>query len=815
METLVHDLRYAVRSLRSSPGFAAVGILTLAVGIGASTAIFTTIQGVLLRPLPYRDPDRVIFIQEKRAVTGQPNSVSPLNYLDWKTQSRAFDAMAAVAFGAATVTTSDTAVSVRGLRVSAGYFDVFGLLPMLGRTFVAGDDAPGAPRVAIMSRHLWSTRFGSDTAIVGRSVRVDGEPFTIVGVMPASATVDFFGTELWTPLTWTARTLNRDFHSISFAVAKLTSGVPVATARSQMDTIAERISLDHSATNKGWGVIVRPYSDLWVTSDLKRSLYLLLAAVGAVLLIGCANLSNMALARGLARQREVVVRSALGASRARLLRQFLTENVVIGLLGGALGVGLAYLLLGVLLRSITAYEMPFGLPIAMDSRALLFTGALSFSCGLAFGLVPAFSATRTGFTEVLKEGGRTASVSRGGRRWRSALIVSEVSLAVTLLSSAALLVRSFYRMQHTDPGFAPTNVLTASLPLAETQFGDRTMMNTYLDRIVAKVHALPGVENVALTDALPMHWPPYGTFFDIVGHTDGDRASRPICDFKTVSASYFSTVGLVLRRGRLLTGQDQPGAPLATVINETMARKYFLHEDPLGQRLLMRQIVPGAVGQFGPDVTWQIVGVIANERFTPFDDPTERPAMYVSYQQSPTPFQLLVVRSTIDVTALREPVRKAVAAVNREQALADVMTLDEVMAESESPDRLRTNLIGTFALVAMLLSTIGVYSVIAFTVGQRTREIGIRKALGASDGNLQWLIARDLASLAGMGALIGIAGSVAMSRFLAGFLFGTSATDPAAIGGTTLLIAGLSALGAYLPTRGIVKIDATEALRTE
>ena len=552
-----------------------------------------------------------------------------------------------------------------------------------------------------------------------------------------------------------------------------------------------------------------------MTSDLTRSLYLLLAAVGAVLLIGCANLSNMALARGLARQREVVVRSALGASRGRLLRQFLTESVLVGLLGGVLGVGLAYALLNVLLRSIAAYEMPFGLPIAIDGRALLFTGALSFSCGAAFGLVPAFSATRAGFGEALKEGGRSASVSRVGRRWRSALIVSEVSLAVILLSSAGLLVRSFYRMQHTDPGFVTTNILTASLPLAEAQFSNRTAMNTYLDLIVAKVQTLPGVEQVALTDALPMHWPPYGTFFDIVGHADVDRASRPICDFKTVSASYFSTVGLVLRRGRLLTGQDQPGAPLATVINETMARKYFPHEDPLGRRLLMRQIVPGAVGQFGPDVTWQIVGVIANERFTPFDDPTERPAMYVSYQQSPTPFQLLVVRSTIDVAALREPVRKAVATVHRDQALSEVMSLDEVMAESESSDRLRTSVIGVFALVALLLSAIGVYSVIAFTVGQRTREIGIRKALGASNANLQWLIARDLASLAGVGALIGVAGSVAISRFLAGFLFGTSATDPAAIGGTTLLITGLAALSAYLPTRSIVKVDATEALRAE
>src|SRR6185369_8339961 len=370
----------------------------------------------------------------------------------------------------------------------------------------------------------------------------------------------------------------------------------------------------------------------------------------------------------------VAVRSALGASRPRLVRQFLTENLVIATIGGALGVGLAYVLLGVLLRSVAAYEMPFDLPIAIDGRVLLFTAALSIACGVAFGLVPAISATGAASGETLKEGGRGASVGRAGRHWRSALIVSEVALAVALLSSAGLLLRSFYRMQHTDPGFVTTNVLTAGLPIADAQFSDRLQMNAYLERIVARVQSLPGVALVALTDALPMHWPPYGTFFQIAGHPDVDRAARPICDFKTVSASYFSAVGLVRRRGRLLSDLDRKESPLVTVINETMARKYFPHEDPLGQRLKMRQIVPGPAGQFGPDVSWEIVGVIADERSTPFSDATERPAMYVSYAQSPTPFQLLVVRSTVDVASMRDPVRKAVAEINHDQALSEVLT---------------------------------------------------------------------------------------------------------------------------------------------
>jgi putative ABC transport system permease protein len=667
METLLQDVRYAVRSLRRSPGFVAVAALTLAVGIGGNTAIFSAVKALLLRPLPYKDPDRVVFIQEKRAVSGVPSSVSPLNYLDWKSQNRAFDSMAAATFGGVTITVADEAVRVSGQRVTSEYFNVFGTAPLLGRTFRPGDDTPGAAKVLILSQRLWSTRFGSDAAVVGRSVRVDGQSFTIIGVMPTSANFDFFRTEFWTPLTWNATTRNRDFHSIGFVVARVKSELPVTTAVSQMDTIAERISRDYPATNKGWGVVVRPYADLWVTSDFKRSLYLLLSSVGAVLLIGCANLSNMALARGLARDREVAVRSALGASRLRLVRQFLTENVLIAIVGGALGVGLAYGLLGVLLRSVAAYEIPVDVTIGIDRRMLLFTAALSVTCGITFGLVPSLSATRTALSEALKAGGRSASVGRAGGRWRSALIVSEVALAVTLLSSAGLLLRSFYRMQQTDPGFVSTNVLTASLPIADAQFSNRRQMNAYLERIVARVEALPGVERAALTDALPMHWPPYATFFQIVGRPDVDRAHRPLCDFKTVSTSYFSAVGLALRRGRLLTDGDGDGSPLVTVVNEMMVRKFFPHEDPLGQHLLMRQIVPGAVGQFGPDVHWEIVGVVADERSTPFDDPTERPAMYVSYQQSPTPFQQLVVRAGADAASMREPVRKAVAEISRDR----------------------------------------------------------------------------------------------------------------------------------------------------
>jgi predicted permease len=815
MDTLVQDVRYAVRSLHKSPAFALVAILTLAIGIGANTAIFSAIQAVLLRPVPYQDPERVVFIQEKRAVSGLGNSVSPLNYLDWKNQSRAFDEMAAVTFGSVTVTGLDAPVEVRAMRVTVDYFNVFGLRAMLGRTFGPSDQGSGEARVAILSHRLWVSRFASDVTIVGRALRVDGALYTVIGVMPASASVDFFGTQLWTPITWNATTLNRNFHSISFAVARLKRGATLSTARTQMDTIAERLSRDHPDTNKGWGAIVRPYADLWVTDDFKRSLYLLLAAVGAVLLIACANLSNVTLARGLARDHEVALRSALGASRRRLVQQFLVETMVIALMGGLLGIGLGQLLLNVLVTSIAAYEIPSDVPIAIDRGVLFFTMALSLTCGIAFGLVPAFSASRVSPGASLKESHRTASASRVGRRWRSALIVSEVALAFVLLSSAGLLIQSFYRMEHTDPGFVATNVLTAGLPVADSQFSSRTEMNAYLQQVISRVQSLPGVTAAALTDALPMHWPPYGTLFEIAGRPSVDRANRPLCDFKTVSPSYFSAVGLVLRRGRLLAAGDRQGSPLATVINETMVRKYFPHEDPLGQGLVMRQIVPGSVGQFGPEVAWQIVGVIADERMTTFSDTREHPAIYVSYEQSPTPFQQLVVRAGADAASLSEPLRKAIAGINHDQALSDVKTLDDVLAESMSPDRLRTMLVGTFALVAMLLTGIGVYGVIAFSVGQRTREIGIRKALGASVANLQWLIARDVVTLAGAGLLFGVGCTFGVSRLLSGFLFGIRATDPITVVTAAASIAGLSILAAYVPSRSIVTVDPMLTLRVE
>jgi putative ABC transport system permease protein len=815
METLVHDVRDAVRSLSRSPAFAVVAILTLAAGIGANTAIFSAIQAVLLRPLPYPEPERVVFIQERRPASERGNSVSPLNYLDWKSQTGVFDSMAAATSAFASITGLDAPVQVSAMHVTGDYFNVFGLRAMLGRTFGPSDQGSIETRVAILSHRLWVSRFASDVTIVGRSLRVDGEIYTVIGVMPASTSLDFFGTQLWTPLTWNATTLNRNFHSISFAVARLTRGASLGTARAEMDTIAERISRDHPDTNKGWGAIVRPYSDLWVTDDFKRSLYLLLAAVAAVLLIACANLSHVTLARGLAREREVALRSALGASRRRLVQQLLVETVVVALIGGVLGVGLGHLLLRVLVTSIAAYEIPSDVPIAIDRGVLFFTMALSVTCGIAFGVVPAFSATRVSPGASLKGDGRTASVSRAGRRWRRALIVNEVALAFVLLSSAGLLIQSFYRMQRADPGFMAANVLTAGLPVADSQFSSRTEMNAYLQRVMSRVQSLPGVTSAALTDALPMHWPPYATFFEIAGHPGVDRANRPLCDFKTVSPSYFPTVGLVLRRGRLLTADDRQGSPLAAIVNESMVRKFFAREDPLGKRLIMRQIVPGSVGQFGPDVSWQIVGIIADERMTSFDDPTEHPAMYVSYEQSPTPFQQLVVRAAVDVAPLHEPLRKALAEIDRNQVLSDVKTLDEVLAETMSPDRLRTRLIGTFALVAIFLSGIGVYGVIAFSVGQRTRELGIRKALGASVANLQWLVARDVVTLAGAGLLVGIGCTFGASRLLSGFLFGVGATDPVTLAAAAVSIAGLAALAAYVPSRRVVRVDPMIALRAE
>lgn len=812
MTELLQDLRYGFRTLAKSPDFAIISVLTLAIGIGANTAIFSFVDGVLLKPLPYAEPDRIVRVLEKPPGGGR-NGISTLNYLDWQKENTVFDYMAAQTGGSVTLTGIHEPEQLRGARVSPRYFDIFGVKTVLGRTFAGDEDQQGKDHVAILSHALWWSKFGADPALIGRSILLDGAPHTVIGVLPPGGAFDRAFAQIWRPLTFEPQNMTRNFHWFG-AFAKLKRGVTLEQARAQMDTIGARIAHDYPDSNKGWGVSIERFSETIAGKQLRQSLYVLLAAVGMILLIGCANLANLTLARGTAREREVAIRSSLGAGRWRLIQQFLTENVLLSVCGGVLGLALGYATMAVLKAATPPFSLPREANITIDARVLLFTLALSVLTGIIFGLAPAIQATRPDLAGSMKEGGRGASTGGARQRFRAALVVIEVALAFVLLTCAGLLIRSFFQMRQVDPGFDSTNVITAGLPIPDKRFPDPAGLNAYLRQILSSVESLPAVRDVALTSALPMQGWGYGMPFQIASHPLVDRANRRGCFFKMVSASYFRTLGMRLRKGRVLGDRDVKGAAPATVINETMARKYFPNEEPLGKRILIQQVVPGKT-QLGPEIPWEVVGVVADENVSSLDDKDDNPGVYVTNEQSPVFFQALIVRAAMNPSLLQQSIRKAVHEINKDQPLTDVRTLEQIKSESMAPNRLRSWLLGVFAAIAVLLSAIGIYGVISYSVAQRTHEIGIRAALGASAGNLLRLILRSGMLMAGIGLVLGFGGALALTQLLAALLFGVGARDPGTMAAVAGILGCVALLACYIPARRATKVDPMVALRYE
>jgi len=813
-----------VRVLHKNPGVTAVALLTLALGIGANTAIFSLVYAALLQPLPYPHADRIVGIWEQRP-TGERNAITTLNYLDYANQSTVFERVAATTGCCAAVTLNGGAqpIELFALRVSAPYFDILGVKAALGRTFVSGDDQPGRDHVVILSHALWTSQFGADETLIGRAIRLDGDSYTVVGVMPADSPFGRSWTQIWLPLSFPPERMIRHNHwlltSTGGALGLLKPGVTLERARTELQAISARLATDYPDTNKGWGVVVEPYAAIIVGKTVRQSLYLLLAAVGMVLLIGCVNLANVMVARGLARGREVAIRAALGAGRGRLIQQFLTESVLLSLSGGLLGVAVGFAATAVLRAAFAVQPLNPSMPplvipaearIGIDVHGLLFTFALSILCALVFGLAPALASTHTmARTSVGLQ--RRTSVHGWHRGLRNGLIVTEVALAFVLLTGAGLLIRSFVKMAQADTGFTATNVLTAELPIWDHRFAAPEQLRAYLGQIVTAIKALPGVQEVALTDGLPWHGVPSGMFFQIVGHPSVDFARRPVCDFKVVSPSYFRLLGLRIRAGRSLTENDRSGAPYVTVINETMARSYFPHEDPVGRHILMQETFPGTTRE----IPWEIVGVIADERLTPFDDTREHSAVYVAAEQTPTVSADLVVRSAIDPSRIQESVRAAVAAIDKDQAVTRMKTVDQLRWESMASDRLRSSLLAAFAGTALLLAAIGIYGVVSYSVVQRTREIGIRAALGASAGSLVRLVLGRGMALTALGLALGWMATLGVARLLAAFLFGVQPSDPVTLMAAVGVLGFVAAIACYIPARHTTRIDPLAALRAE
>ena len=812
MNELTQDLRYGFRTLRKSPGFTIVAISTLAIGIGANTAIFSFVDGVLLKPLPYSEPDRILRVLEQPPGGGR-NGISTLNYLDWQNQNTVFEYMAAQRGDSVTLTGINEPVQLRGSRVSPHYFDIFGVKPALGRTFGDDEGQPGRDRVAILSHALWESQFGADRSLIGRSILLDGESHTVIGVLPAGGAFDRAFARIWRPLAFKPENMTRNFHWFG-AYARLKRGVSLEQARAQMDAIGARIAHDYPDSNKGWGVGLDRFSETIVGRQLQQSLYVLLAAVGLVLLIGCANLANLTLARGAGREREVAIRSSLGAGRSRLVRQFLTESVLLSVCGGALGLAVGYATMAGLKMAVPPFSLPREANITIDALVLLFTLALSVFTGVVFGLAPAIQATRPNLAGSMKEGGRGASAGSARQRIRGTLVAAEVALAFVLLTGAGLLIRSFFQMQQVDPGFDSTNVITAGLPTPEKRFPDPAQLNAYLRQISDRLESLPGVRDVATTSALPMQGWGYGMPFQIASRPIVDRANRRNCFFKMVSPSYFRTLGMRLRKGRALSDRDLKGSPPVTVINETMTKKYFPDEEPLGKRILIQEIVPGKT-QLGPEIAWEVVGVVADEKVNNLDDKSDNPGVYVSNEQSPTFFQAIVVRAALNPNLMQQAIRKTVQEVDKDQPLTDMRTLEQIKSESLASNRLRSLLLSVFAGIAVLLSAIGIYGVISYSVAQRTHEIGVRAALGASAGHLLGLVFRGGMLMTGIGLVIGFGGALGLSRLMATLLFGVGARDPITMAAVAGILTSVALLACYIPALRATKVDPIVALRYE
>jgi predicted permease len=810
---VLQDFRYALRVLRKSPGFTVVAVLTLALGIGANTAIFSFVDAVLLKPLPYPHPERIVSMWEK-APAFDYNPISTLNFVDWERQNRCFQFLSAIARDTVTLTGSGSPEELNVDKVSASYFKVLGVVAALGRTFAESEDEVGNDREVVLSNRIWRSRFGGDPNVVGRKITLDAKNYTIIGVLPANSEFDRTWAVMWLPLAFTPANMTRNYHWL-YAIARLEPGATLKQARDQMDTIGARIAALYPDSNKGVGVTVDPYIDQVVQPELRRSLWVLLAAVGAVLLIGCANVANLTLARGTEREREMAIRSALGAHRLRLIRQLLTESISLGILGGVVGLAMGNAFMHGMKLWLPPDLLPPEANVHMDHGVLLLTMVVGILTGILFGLAPALSGTQPDLAGSLKEGGRTtAGLTR--HRMRTALVVAEVALSFVLLAGASLLIRSFDRLASINPGVDTTNVLAMDLPMPLTEFTNSTTLTNYLTEITENVRSVPGVRDAAITDRPPMEGFANGAPFLIEGREYIPYSQRPVCGFKVVGPSYFDTVGMRLWKGRGLEESDVADAPPVTVINETMAKTYFKGEDPIGKRILIRQLVFGKPGR-GPEIPWQVVGVVKDEKVggKVFSLDGDIPVVYVTFYQSPGTHNSLVVRAAMNPLLLSGSIEQAIWKVNKNQAAANVETLEEIKTQSVEPARLRTMLLAIFAGIAVSLAAIGIYGVVSYSVAQRVHEMAIRLALGASPGGLLRLVIGKAMLMVLVGLALGGAAALALRRVLANLLYDTSPTDPVTLAAAGALLAAVALLACYIPARRAMRVDPMVALRYE
>ena len=806
---LWQDLRYALRTLAKNPAFTSIAIVAIALGIGANTVIFSAVNAVLLRPLPFKNPEQLVMVWENATHLGFPkNTPSPPNFVDWQKQNTVFTGMAVMSERSFNLTGVGEPERLDGRRVSANLFDMLGVRALLGRTFVPEDDRPGS-HVVLVSYSLWQRRFGSDPSIIGRVVTLNGESYTVIGVMPRSVHLPGYGNwndKVWVPIAFTnEETTERGNHFLD-VIARIKPGITLKQAQAEMETIAARLAKEYPRYNTRIGATVTPLHEE-VVGDIKPALLILLGAVGFVLLIACANVANLLLARAAVREKEIALRLALGASRSRLTRQFLTESVLLALLGG--GFGLLLALAGIrVLKTFIPATISQTQTISIDGKVLVFTALLALLTGIVFGLAPAMHASHSNLNDSLKEGGRDSAIGKKGNRLRDLLVVGEIAVSFILLIGAGLLINSFLHLRNLDPGFRADHLLTMKVDLSELRYPDGERRSVFFDEVLFRIRALPGVQSVAVAGNLPFTYNGDSMSIAVEGIPDPPPGQWPDVIYRAIGPGYFSTMGIPMIRGRDFTDQDKADSKNVVVISEKTAQHYWPGKDPIGKRLK-----PGATTS---DVPWrEVIGVVKDVRQNDFIAQPKM-QMYFAYRQlKDLAANALIVRTSVEPMSLATSTRDAIWAVDKDQPVANVDTMDHIVSEAIARQRFSMLLLGIFAALALILAAVGIYGVMSYSVAQRIHEIGIRMALGARRTDVLKMIVNQGLKLVSIGMMLGLAAAFLLTRVLQSLLFGISATDPVTFFGISLVLLAVAILASYLPALRATKVDPIIALRAQ
>lgn len=795
MEGLLQDLKYSLKMLVKSPGFTIVAVLTLALGIGANSAIFSVVNAVLLRPLPYENSERLVWAWGK-SPSGDKGAVSPPDYMDYRQQVQSFEQLAAFLTVTHNLNDLDNPERISGAATSGNFFDTLGVKPIIGRTFAMEEEQAGHDPVAVLSYGIWQRRYASDPNIVGKTIPLDGKPFTVIGVMPPG--FDFpEKTEIWEVAPFYVKGMQvRKAHFLR-PVGLLKPNVPLQQAQAEVDVLSSQLAQQYPDSNTGYGMRLISLNEK-IIGNIRSTLWMLLGAVGFVLLLACANVANLLLARAAGRQKEVAIRTALGARRWRLIRQLLTESVVLSLLGGIAGGVLAFAGTKILLAAATG-DVPRLNEVSIDGRVLMFSLGISIVTGLIFGLAPALQASKLNLTETLKE----RSATRGSYRnyLSNTLVVVQVALALVLAIGAGLMLRSFSRLQEVNPGFMTQGLLTMQIELPQAKFPKPQLRANFFKDVLERMAALPGVVSAATVSELPLSGQLNDTYFQIEGRGSDPSQNKFLANYRSVSARYFKTMGISLKSGRDFTEQEVTDAARLVIINEMIAASFFGNQDPIGQRLII---------DLGEPVTSEIIGVVGNIRHQALDRSVS-PEMYIPQFSSGA--TNVVVQTNSDPAGIIGAVRGVVRSVDKDQPIANLRTMDQLVEASVAQPRFRSLLLGIFAVLALVLAAVGIYGLISYSVAQRTHELGLRMALGSQRQGIFKLILSNALRLVLIGLFIGVVVSLVLTRFISNLLFGIGATDPSTFLWVSFFLVGVAVAASLIPAYRATRIDPLDALR--